>query len=310
MPKVNLFFSSSLYSHARVLGSLRNRACKYETSLFLGDGSASREICFVLNRSVSVTTLVPSSLPLGCFLSTSQALTQACQMTITRAHLHPNSRSQPSSQSGPQSKCAPSASVSHQPSDFPQEIGNKKAIHTNVPDKDILYISFFLFNLILKKKNFPSQELALLSEKYCKDLKEHCLWGLSWSFYIIKQVSVAHEKQPQFTNKHLNEYFFGHILFPSILLSQLNFKMYICFYKTIMICNLYCEACRVKTHICLSTILLHITLFYSLNNALKYPRFMFSTLVIAAPCLSHESHSSSALSVSENLDSRLGGAAT
>lgn len=86
--------------------------------------------------------------------------------------------------------------------------------------------------------------------------------------------------------------------------------MYICFYKTIMICNLYCEACRVKTHVCLSTILLHITLFYSLNNALKYPRFMFSTLVIAAPCLSHESHSSSALSVSENFDSRLGGAAT
>lgn len=104
--------------------------------------------------------------------------------------------------------------------------------------------------------------------------------------------------------------FFWLILFPSILLSRLDFKMYICFYKTIMICNLYCEAYRIKIHVCLSPIILHITLFYSLNTALKYPRFIFSTPVTAALCLSHESHSSSALSVFENLDSGLRCAAT
>lgn len=102
--------------------------------------------------------------------------------------------------------------------------------------------------------------------------------------------------------------FWGHIIFPSIFLPWLNFKIHICFHKTLMICNLYCKAYRkiIKPHVCLSSIILHIALFYSLNSALKCPRFIFSTPVTAAQHLSQENHSSCALSAFENLDSRLG----
>lgn len=75
-----------------------------------------------------------------------------------------------------------------------------------------------------------------------------------------------------------------------------------------MISHLCCGTYRefIKTHVRLSSIFLSIALFYLLNNALKCPRFIFSTPVTAAQRLSQESHSSAALSVSENFTSRLG----